>query len=554
MFSFDDAVRDALLRDVIGQTSAGLSPSEEWEDAPKRCRNRLYDTFPSAHREIKVLFLAHQDGVLDDLRRRARGGTLSLLEAQRIASRFQTRCSLAQGAVLWSVGTWADALGITIMDREAFDAPAILALDATVDDPPYGADGPTVTVTWTVWGRYDRITLTPPGVEVDRKGMKTVAVDTMTAFELHVHDAETIIRESAQAGPKPPRILSLKSEHDSYAPGDDAGVGWVVEHAHRLVLEPGAQDVTGEQSGTIRISGSPTPATIRAIGSGGEEIVETCRLPTIQIETFKNLPNDDSDGYALTWSVRNAERVELDGDVVPPSSDCYLLPSSPRSVTHVLEAHAASGSVVRQSLSLEPCVIQSFRADRTTALEGETIMLTFDVDHAKVIWLDDGWHRRAVTDRNSVEYPVRRGKTTLHLQAAGVLDTDEAILDVRGVRKRDVIEAVPVPDVTTHVTVADVDVALPSLNVIETRNALQMEGQVESAQSDVLSSLVSDQHDAEIRQVVADADSVSSDAASKNVFRRIAEWIRRETRLFSIVPRATGTQIRSLVRRVIPDE
>ena len=134
MSSFDNAVKDALLQKVVGTGDTGLKSRESWIEAPKRCRNRLYDACPAADREVRVLFLLHQDGLPKKLRSRAHDGKIPLLEAKQIASQMRDRHSLTEESLRWAIGTWADALDISIARREDSNTSEVISFDAIFDD------------------------------------------------------------------------------------------------------------------------------------------------------------------------------------------------------------------------------------------------------------------------------------------------------------------------------------------------------------------------------------------------------------------------------------
>jgi len=217
--SFDNSVRDTLC-EIIGSESSGLTVDTDWVDDPIRCRNRLRDSHPEAGVEIRLLYLAHWMGLPNELRPKKKTSDsddrqVPLFEAKKIASIFRRRNGLTERAARWAVGSWADALGVEIQERRRkFDSPAITSFSA--ETHPESQDDSQVLIRWNVWGMYDRITLTPPGVEVDSKGEKSLQVNRQTPFLLRVnHDGETL-HASATAGPEPLEWKKLFSEYKRY--------------------------------------------------------------------------------------------------------------------------------------------------------------------------------------------------------------------------------------------------------------------------------------------------------------------------------------------------
>jgi len=216
--NFDYSVRDTL-RDILGSKSSGLPSDTSWVDDPVRCRNRLYDSHPDAELEIRLLYLAHRMGVPDSLRT---GGSpnseqpqVPLFEAQKLADSLRQKNGLTRRAARWAVGVWAEALNFGIQDRrEKFDSPSIISFDA--ETHPESEEDNQVLVQWNVWGKHDRITLTPPGVEVDSKGRKSFQADRQTSYQLRVHNEGEILHASAIAGSQLPKGEERYSKYVDY--------------------------------------------------------------------------------------------------------------------------------------------------------------------------------------------------------------------------------------------------------------------------------------------------------------------------------------------------
>jgi len=573
--TFNPSVKETLVG-IIGTDTSGLSTPSGWVEDPIRCRNRLYDIHPHDRLEVELLYRAHQGNVPNSLTQAKRTeeseSLVPLIEAKQIASAFQRRNGLTQDAARWAVGVWADALGIRIPNRKSkFDSPSIVSFEATTDPSSASSQqqgtvtGTPVRLQWEVWGDHDQIKLTPPDARVDPRGEKYVGVDEPTTFELEVERGGETLHESVTAGPHPPAIHDLEAEFQSYVPGEQAVIAWGTNHEDALRLQPGSQEVTGANQGTVTVSDvDPMSVVLHAFTDGGMKTKKSITLRTVQIRTFRHHSLNDPNKYELEWDVANASRVTLDGEAVDDHQAHRVFSNSSGMTTHVLRAYADSGASCKDEIRLEPCSIQKFDADQTTGIAGTPITLTWQVEGAESVKLDDGVQIRDVTGREQLELRLRRGERKLRLFVEGKANRDVTAMEVQGLTGDDVVHPVEVPDIPLNVGVDDVaptldDVRLPVASFGTSAIATEQKApKTDAAETEFsLGSILAEQqrklqsHDEEIRAITEESQSLPEMGKLASSWRRITSWVRREAKLFGIVPKATWKQVRSIVQRGI---
>jgi hypothetical protein len=574
-FDFNASVRNTLVT-IVGTESSGFPTSSSWIEDPVRCRNRLYDSHPHARLEIGLIYLAHRAEVPTSLKNQKRTeeseSLIPLIEVKQIAASLQKNNGLTEEAARWAVGTWADALEIRIPNRRRkFDSPSIISFEAATNPASASAqqknavDGTPVLLEWEVWGQHDQVKLTPPDVEVDPSGEKYIGVDKPTTFELHVQSEEETLHDSVTAGPRPPAIHDLGAEFESYAPGEKANIFWSTDHEDILRLQPGDQDVTGSGRGTVTVKDVDSmPVTLHASRGGGLQQKKSINLQTVQIRTFRCHSTDAPFKYALEWDVLNASRVTIDGKEMDGHQACLILPNASGEMTHTLTAYATSGGTCQVQIRLAPSRIHTFDADQTSGIAGDSITLTWQVEDAETVKLDDGIQVRDVTDREELEVRLLEGKTQLRLLAEGVMNRDVATLSVQGLTGNDVIRPVSVPSIPLHVSVNDVEpdlaeVRLPVASLgtdaisSEANNLRtiihEKETSLDSALARHQGNLAS--YNRKVRAIKEGSHSMYQVGRSASAWHKIVSWVRREAKLFGVVPKATWRQVRSIVRHGI---
>jgi len=423
-------------------------------------------------------------------------------------------------------------------------------------------------VSWNVWGVHDSVILKPPGVEVDSKGSKSFQVDRQTSYELQVHHEGDTLHESATAGPEPPEVKEFYSDYRSYAPGEKATVHWEIPNGNEVRIYPGSQKVGNDNQAEVQVGNAdPTCVSVLASSRAGVTTREQIRLPTVQIKTFRHIPTDDPLSYKLEWEIENAVRAELDGEDVGTGHSSKQFSSTSDRKTHVLTAYADSGATCNQVLELEPSQIQEFKADRTVDIEGEEVRLTWEVDNAEKVLLDDGIQLRDVTGKKEATVQINKGENRPRLIANGSINRREVVLQVWGIPGSDLIKPVKVPDADLGVGVNEVDVDLdgiPSIRVsvgeaivpdmrLETGYGGRVEGSSQSLRKMVAEATKGKSEELEIRSMLASEQKSNLQDLIGNLgrysLRKMVNWASREKQLFSLIPRATWRQIQLIVEK-----
>jgi hypothetical protein len=186
------------------------------------------------------------------------------------------------------------------------------------------------------------------------------------------------------------------------------------------------------------------------------------------------------------------------------------------------------------------------------------------VEDAETVKLDDGIQVRDVTDREELEVRLMEGKNQLRLLAEGVMNRDVATLSVQGLTGNDVVRPVSVPSIPLQVSVNDVEpdlaeVRLPvaSLGTDEiSSEANDLRTIIHEKETSLDSALARHQenlalYNRKVRSITEGSHSMGQVGRSASAWRQIVSWVRREAKLFGIVPKATWRQVRSVVRRGI---
>jgi len=128
------------------------------------------------------------------------------------------------------------------------------------------------TLSWSILGRVDRLTLEPGIGDVTGQTQVIVSPSQNTVYTLTTYNSAG--SDTAQVGvtvAPPPIITGFESDPEAINEGDDTMLSWTVSGTvQNLVLEPGSEDITGQN----QMSVSPTETTTYTLsatnGSGSD--------------------------------------------------------------------------------------------------------------------------------------------------------------------------------------------------------------------------------------------------------------------------------------------
>lgn len=142
--------------------------------------------------------------------------------------------------------------------------------------------GSSSTLSWTVTGQVDHLTLDPGGTDVTGQTSAIVSPSETTTYVLTAtnvsgsNSAQVIV--TVNATPQPPVITSFTATPSSISTGNSSTLNWTIDGSvDSLSLTPGVGDVTG-QSSQIVSPGTTTTYLLTATNSGGsdtEQVVVT---------------------------------------------------------------------------------------------------------------------------------------------------------------------------------------------------------------------------------------------------------------------------------------
>jgi len=210
-----------------------------------------------------------------------------------------------------------------------------------------------------------------------------------------------------------PVINSFNASPASISAGESATLSWTISGAATASIDQGIGSVALTGSRVV----SPTATTVytlTASGSGGSvtattQVVVTgvtpipAPVPTGYpvINSFVANPPIISLGYSstLSWNVTNATSVSINQGVGPVSSSGSTLVSPPTTLTYMLTATNANGSITSTALvqvsgtppiPVGPPIVDYFTASPPTISSGGSTFLRWSVSNATSVSIDNG--------------------------------------------------------------------------------------------------------------------------------------------------------------------
>ena len=155
------------------------------------------------------------------------------------------------------------------------------------------------TLSWSILGRVDRLTLEPGIGDVTNQSQFTVSPSQDTVYTLTAYNPAG--SDTAQVGvtvAPPPEITSFEADAEAINEGDDAMLTWTISGtAQSLILEPGHTDVMGLDHLSVTPTETTTYTLSAANGSGSDVATTLVRVsPETELLVFDwNKPVEKSD-------------------------------------------------------------------------------------------------------------------------------------------------------------------------------------------------------------------------------------------------------------------
>lgn len=240
-----------------------------------------------------------------------------------------------------------------------------------------------------------------------------------------------------------PVIKSFHIKESEYTIGSTIHLEWEVENA--TVVKINGTETDGRCDAEMKVE---KPEVITLTAENDYDIttkslrIAPYPLPTIGFYRASAESVLSGQKTKLEWIVRNAQRTEvmtLDGSVVGTEDDESIYVSPTKTEIYQLRGYSKADSeiFVEQSIVvrvLEPVKIVDFKADHTSIIETEKVMLSWNVENATSIDISPSVGE--LKKRKNVDvYPTHT--TIYRLTARNELSMDEATvtIDVRQLPK-----------------------------------------------------------------------------------------------------------------------
>lgn len=285
---------------------------------------------------------------------------------------------------------------------------------------------------WEVF-ESESVLLTPGNIIVPAKGTLTLNPEWQegNVFTLYASNEIGTRQLTTRVTISPPRIHSFCVAESDIQIGHPSIFYWEVENATKLELNMGIGEVTGTSfiETYLEKGGTCTLTATNPAGVVSTSVELNLGLPEInnfysgvdQIRLGEPVP--------LFWEVNNASQVFLDPieEEVSSLSQIDLYPD--RSTTYVLRAVNDTGEVSETiELILPPPRILHFGADTGISTEGEPIELSWEVENAYQIHIDQGIGEVHPTGR--VRVKPQRAYTAFTIEVLGHSGSTSQVFEV----------------------------------------------------------------------------------------------------------------------------
>jgi len=229
--------------------------------------------------------------------------------------------------------------------------------------------------------------------------------------------------------------LCTGGDGGSYQPFTVNGTAYTAEgrkHNYEVPMwDPGNIIIVSGLSGDLTVSTPARAGTVRG-SVGGFQIIEEVAGTKPDILTFTSSSTNVMSGETVTfsWLVKGADTLSIDQGVgvVTGSSTVDVVVNS--TATYTLTAHNANGdTLATQTVTVRanPPVINAFSASKTVVPPGTTVVLSWDVDDATSLSLDQGiGDVTGETSKNVLIYSA----TTYTLSAINANGTTTASVEI----------------------------------------------------------------------------------------------------------------------------
>ena len=251
--------------------------------------------------------------------------------------------------------------------------------------------GEPIRLSWEVLDSLS-VTINPGNEMLEDKGVLDVYADESMEYVLEASNEIGSRQLTIQVSLAAPRILDFRATDPTVVIDYPTILQWEVENGAELTINMDIGDVSG-RSFTEAYLKKPGTCTLTATNKSG--------VDTAEIELFQNPPEITSffalnntikvgEPNTLTWEVSNAEKIMLEplGKDVTGTTHIDVFPD--RTTVYTLKVSNDSGEVAEQvTLKLPPPRIVHFMGNKSLSTEGEPIELSWEVENAYRIEIDN---------------------------------------------------------------------------------------------------------------------------------------------------------------------
>jgi hypothetical protein len=251
--------------------------------------------------------------------------------------------------------------------------------------------GEPIRLSWEVL-ECQSVTINPGEELLENKGILDVYPDETTEYILHAANEIGSRQLSLKVSLAPPNIQDFRASDPTVVIDYPTILQWKVENGAELSLNMDIGDVSG-LSFTEAYLTQPGICTLTATNKSGTDVAEIQlfqKLPEISAFYALNQTIKAGEPNTLIWEVSNADKLILEplGEDVTGQTSVDVFPD--RTTTFTLKASNYSGEVSEKiPLTLPPPRIIHFMGNKSVSTEGEPIELSWEVENAYHVEIDN---------------------------------------------------------------------------------------------------------------------------------------------------------------------
>ena len=278
--------------------------------------------------------------------------------------------------------------------------------------------GNPIRLTWEV-ENAQKVIINPGNELVENTGVLDVEPMETTEYVLTAYNETGSKQLTTKVTLAPPKINQFKAAEKEVTVGFPTILSWKALNAEHLEINMDIGDVSGREFTEAYLT-KPGTCTLTAKNRSGQvqaSIELTMRRPEIMILTADTQTIKLGKANLLMWEVHNTEFVEVypsPGKVEDNKVEVF----PDRTTTYTLRAINHVGLIEKRiKLELPPPKIQHFAGDSELSTEGAPVTLSWDVENAFEVYIDQDIGEVDIT--GEVKVKPEAAFTTYTLYAKG---------------------------------------------------------------------------------------------------------------------------------------